>query len=67
MKLDAYLSKHDISKEAFARRIGVSPEAVRLWCAGERTPRWKAVIAIRQATEGHVDVGDFEPAHIAAQ
>jgi DNA-binding transcriptional regulator YdaS (Cro superfamily) len=64
MKLKNYLDSEQITITAFAKRIGVSPEAVRLWCLGVRTPRWKAVQAIRSATEGKVEVGDFEPGRV---
>jgi DNA-binding transcriptional regulator YdaS (Cro superfamily) len=67
MKLADYLETAGQTQEAFAKAIGVTPEAVRLWCRGERTPRWKAVLAIRKATDGQVDVGDFEPEQAAAQ
>lgn len=67
MKLSHYLKSEEVSKEAFAKAVGVTPEAVRLWCLGIRTPRWKAILAIREATEGKVDVHDFEPDQVAAQ
>lgn len=61
MKLDAYLETKAISREAFAKAVGVTPEAVRLWCLGIRTPRWKAIRAIEKQTEGKVGWQDFEP------
>jgi len=61
MKLKTYLDAEGITMYAFAKSLGVTPEAVRMWCMGERTPRWKAIQAIRSATDGKVDIRDFEP------
>ena len=65
MKLDVYLSETKTSKEAFAKLIGRSPEAVRLWCQRKRQPRPDTVQAIQQATGGRVTWADFAP-HTAA-
>lgn len=65
MKLQDYIVSEQLTYTAFAKTIGASPEAVRLWCLGVRTPRWKAVQAIRSATGGKVDIGDFEPEQVA--
>lgn len=66
MKLDLYLSETKTTREAFAKRIGCTPEAVRLWCNGERQPRPKAVQAIQEATKGKVGWADFDPSAAAA-
>lgn len=65
MKLEAYIRAEGMNYTTFATAIGASPEAVRLWCLGVRTPRWKAIQAIRSATSGRVDIQDFEPERIA--
>lgn len=67
MPLDKHLRAAGVSKERFAKQIGVTPEAVRLWCNGRRTPRLKALLAIRAATAGAIGFADFEPENIAAQ
>ena len=66
MKLAQYLEAENISQDAFAKAVQVTPEAVRLSCLGMRTPRWKAIQAIRKATEGRVDLQDFEPEQLTA-
>ena len=66
MKLAEYITSHGTTQDAFAKAIGVTPEAVRLWCLGLRTPRPKAVLAIRKETGGKVDWQDFGPEQLTA-
>lgn len=67
LPLDRYLKSAGISKDAFAKKVGVTPEAVRLWCSGRRTPRLKALVAIRDVTNGAIRFADFEPENVAAE
>ena len=60
MKLSEYFSRHDIDPAGFAGEIGVTREALRLWLAGERTPRPKLMAKIKTATRGAVTSSDFE-------
>jgi len=60
MKLSDYLFRHDIDPAVFASEIGVTREALRLWLAGERTPRPKLMAKIKTATGGAVTSSDFE-------
>lgn len=46
---------------ATARAVGVSPQAVAFWLAGERQPSAEAAIAIESATRGLVTVEDIRP------
>ena len=60
MKLSEYLSQNKIDLAVFAVEIGVTREALRLWLAGERTPRPKLMAKIKAATNGAVTSSDFE-------
>jgi transcriptional regulator with XRE-family HTH domain len=57
MKLADYLA--DKSRSEFARQLGVTPEAVRLWQIGERTPRRDVMARIAEITGGSVTPADF--------
>lgn len=59
MKLRTYLTANGIEAADFAVRMGVTGEAVRLWCADERTPRAEAMRKIVEATNGQVTPNDF--------
>jgi DNA-binding transcriptional regulator YdaS (Cro superfamily) len=59
MKLNTYLDANGIDRAAFAKQIGVSAEAVRLWICGSRAPRRQHLDAIRAATNGAVTANDF--------
>jgi len=61
MKLAAYLLEKSIDLPDFAAAVGVSKEAVRLWIAGERTPRAMQMQSIIDATNGAVTPNDFLP------
>jgi DNA-binding transcriptional regulator YiaG len=64
MKLTDYLNLESMTHADFARLIEVSREAVRLWTAGERTPRKEQMQRIMEVTDGQVTPNDFlrEPA-----
>lgn len=59
MRFDDYLSREKIGNEEFAGRLGVTPEAVRLWRLGKRTPRREIMERIRVETAGAVQANDF--------
>ncbi len=59
MKLDLYLSETKTTKKALADAVGVTEEAVRLWCAGQRKPRQEQLDALLKATGGKVTANDF--------
>ena len=59
MKLGDYLDKNGVTVRDFAERLGMSPEAVRLYVAGRRVPRQEAMEKIIQATGGKVEPNDF--------
>jgi hypothetical protein len=59
MKLSDFLAERNIKAVDFGPRIGVSPQAVRRYCLGERIPDRKTMARIFGATEGLVDANDF--------
>ncbi len=67
MKLDAYLTLHGLSERDFARRVGVSQQAVNNYRRGRRVPAPAIMRRIYEATGGLVTPADFldlrEPAH----
>ena len=54
-----YLEQQKLTYSAFARKIGVSPQAVRRYVTGERRPSADIMTAIAQATDGEVRPNDF--------
>lgn len=67
MKLADYLTAKGLSPTEFAPKVGVSPEAIRLYLKGERHPRPKVMRAISAETEGAVSANDFFAAEAPAQ
>ena len=61
MRIDIYLAQMEISLDAFSRAIGVTPEAVRRYRAGDRLPHWDVMLRISEATKGAVTPNDFLP------
>ena len=59
MKLTEFFELGTISRADFARRVGVTVEAVRLWERGDRTPRRQALTSIMETTGGQVTANDF--------
>lgn len=57
--LTEFLNSGRISRGDFAKRVGVSVEAVRLWERGERFPRRDKIAEIEKATGGDVTVSDL--------
>ncbi len=58
MHLRDYLAANGGATE-MAKKLGVTPEAVRLWANGARTPKRKHMTQIAAVTEGAVQPGDF--------
>lgn len=59
MRLATYLDSQEFSIRQFADLIGVTPEAVRLYVTGKRTPRGPTMRRIMNATRGEVTANDF--------
>ncbi len=59
MTLDEYLAQENLSTKGFAKLIGLTPEAVRLYRTGQRMPRKLLMTRIAQATDGKVRARDF--------
>lgn len=59
MTLARYLQESGLSVREFASRIGVSPEAIRLYLKGQRRPRGAVIKAIASETKGAVSANDF--------
>ena len=58
MHLREYLAVNGGATE-MAKKLGVTPEAVRLWANGSRTPKPKYMARIAEATNGAVRANDF--------
>lgn len=59
MTLEQYLRHEELTPSEFARQIGVSPETVRRYTAGERTPDKIRMTKIAEATGFRVTANDF--------
>ena len=59
MKLNDWLTKSKQTRRQFAASLGVTPEAVRLWIAGERFPTRSNLASIAALTKGKVKANDF--------
>jgi transcriptional regulator with XRE-family HTH domain len=59
MKLADYLTETSTSPRDFAKRIGVSKEAVRRYALGIRIPEKKVMEKIALATGSQVTANDF--------
>lgn len=67
MTLDDYLKTHSVSGPAFAERIGVDPATVYRIRKGHVLPHRRTIVAIIQATDGLVGLGDFISAETPQQ
>ena len=65
--LGRYLADANLTASAFADCIGVSREAVRRYCSGERRPDWSVIARIQDATHGAVTANDFMSAPTDAE
>jgi transcriptional regulator with XRE-family HTH domain len=59
MTLSDYLARTSTSRRDFAKRIGVSKEAVRRYVAGTRIPEKEIMEKIALATASQVTANDF--------
>lgn len=69
MKLEEYLSKHNITQLAFAQKTNIHPVNINKYIKGKKTPNLRTILKIREATNGAVDVADFdhsEPSSMSA-
>lgn len=57
--LARWLADNHVTPKAFAEKIGVSGEAVRLYLLGRRMPRPEKMKDIIEATKGDVTANDF--------
>lgn len=67
MTLSDYLAKNKVSPRDFAARVGVSPEAIRLYTKGARMPRPGVLRTIQNETGGAVTANDFAAANEPVQ
>lgn len=65
MQLSAWLRENELTFTAFAARIGVTPETVRRYAAGERIPERDIMPRVVAETEGKVQANDFYSAKAA--
>ncbi len=59
MDLASWLTEQNKKAEQFGRELGVSGQAVRRWCSGERMPDATTIESIRTATNDQVTVQDL--------
>ncbi|MEM4359699.1 MAG: helix-turn-helix transcriptional regulator [Candidatus Bilamarchaeaceae archaeon] len=52
MRLCEYLEQNSMSQAEFARRLGVTRQAVQAWCRGKRSPRPELAKKIIVETRG---------------
>lgn len=61
MKLDDYLTAHNLTDDAFANIIGRSQPTVNRLRRDQTKPDWETVRRITEATKGKVSANDFIP------
>ena len=54
--LNRYLSRHHLTRAAFARSLGVTSQCVSRWCHGRAIPRAGMLQAIADLTNGEIPV-----------
>lgn len=59
MKLQDYLSKHELTDAAFALKVGLSQSQISRLRRGRSLPSWEAISAIATATKGKVTADDW--------
>jgi len=65
MTLQEYLARNGLSQAAFARRIGVSQQAVQRYVDGKRVPKRALAKKIVEVTGGQVTYQDLLEAYTA--
>lgn len=61
MNLATYLKEQNLTREAFANRVGVHPITVTRWVTGSLRPGWDKLAVIERVTGGGVTAQDFMP------
>lgn len=61
MDICAYMAKHDLSQEQFAKLIGVSQGAVWQWLNGRSQITGERAVEIEEKTAGEVRRQDLRP------
>jgi transcriptional regulator with XRE-family HTH domain len=59
MRLRDYLDARNLTMAEFAGLIGVAPMTIHRYLNNGRIPRTDVMLAIIEATEGHVTADDF--------
>ena len=59
MKLRTYLERNSMTRRAFAKRVGCSPQAVGYYVTGDRRPSLPVALKIVKATGGKVTLKDL--------
>ena len=59
MRLEIYLKDRGVTRESFARSLGVTRQAIDHWIRGYRFPRPEYVIKIERMTGGLVCANDW--------
>jgi transcriptional regulator with XRE-family HTH domain len=67
MKLSDYLAAENLTRDAFAQRLGVHSVTVSKWCTGSQRPSWFFLGRILEITGGAVTATDFMPDAPAGQ
>jgi transcriptional regulator with XRE-family HTH domain len=69
MKLSDYLSQKSLKTSVFAKQIGITPQALGRYLAGQRIPVPPILWRIEAVTKGAVTANDFHQhyrSHLAA-
>jgi predicted transcriptional regulator len=66
MKLRDYLDEANLTPAAFAARLGVTPQTLYRYIAGDRQPRREVIDKIVLETGGKVGAGDLHESRAAA-
>lgn len=61
MDLRTYLTERNITPSAFAREVGVTPQAMHRYVNGQRWPRGDKARRIEELTGGEVSASDLLP------
>ena len=59
MKLKTYLKRRKLTLKAFAKKVGITPQAIHYYVTGQRTPQLGIAMDIVRATDGEVSLRDL--------
>jgi hypothetical protein len=62
MDLRSYLDASNTPIAAFAAKVGVTPQAIHRYIAGERLPKREVMLRINVVSDGAISANDFFPA-----